>query len=312
MRHASVLLALFCAALAACHPPATTPVAPLPQPSYVPAYRTEGAWIRVQAPDGQWSELREGLDCAALAPGQWQPCNTADGRGLSCHPVAECGGAAPSGPAWTQPGTHPSAQEVAAFTTWIAGRCHAQVFDKRSAPLMRVAAVVLQVLGIQQPDFFLSSSATTIPLPGPNGAIASIYLPYTPGVEVDDWILDVQVGAIAHECEHALQYAREGAPGMAWRYITSPRHLVEYEVEAREVQRAYLTWRGAVGYPPEYLADSLREYGVGPRWVAYARALSVAVAVPVERGALVTASWRLARAWLEAHAPELRGVQVQP
>ncbi len=305
------MLFVLALALAACRP-TPAPTTPAPIPSYSPARHVEGAWIRTLAPDGAPSELREGLDCAALTPGAWQPCDTADGHGLTCHPVAECRGGPASTTRWTQPGTHPAPALVAEFTTWLAGQCHARVFDKRSAVEMRIAAVVLSLVGIQRPEYFLSNSATTLPLPGPGGAIASIYLPYTPGVETDAWPLDVQMGAIVHECEHALQYVREGAPGMAWRYLTIPRALVEYEVEARAAQRCYLTWRGALGYPADFLADSLGEYGVGVRWVAYAREVSVALAVPIERGAPVTASWRLALPWLDAHASELRGVLAAP
>lgn len=306
-----ILLFILALALAACRP-SPAPTTPPTAPSYAPERHVEGAWIRTQAPDGALSELREGLDCAALEPGTWSPCDTADGHGLTCHPVAECRGEAAGAARWTQPGTVPTADEVRTFTAWMAAQCRARVFDKRSAPEMRVAAVVLQVLGVQRPEYFLSNSATTLPLPGPNGAIASIYLPYVPGVGTDVWPLDVQVAAIIHECEHALQYARDGAPGMTWRYVTLPRALVEYEVEARAAQRCYLTWRGALGYPADFLADSLSEYGVGPRWVAYAREVSVALAVPIERGAPITAAWRLALPWLEANAPELRGVLVAP
>ncbi len=67
-----------------------------------------------------------------------------------------------------------------------------------------------------------------------------------------------------------------------------------------------------MGYPADYLADQIAEYGVGARWVAYARALSTALAVPIEGGADVGASWRMARPYLDAHMPELRGVQVAP
>lgn len=297
-------------ALAACRP-GTPTTAPPPLTHALPTAGCEGQWARVHAPDGALSELREGLDCAALQPGAWQCC--AIEHQVGCYRPAECRDGVAHAPRWTQPGTRPTPAEVAAFTPWMATAVHARVFGKRDAPEMRIAGAFLAAAGIQpSAEHFLGESATTIPLPGPDGAIAAIYLPYTPGVESGPWILDVQIGAAIHEPEHALEYAEDGPAVMSWRYITSPRWRVEYECRAYGDQRAYLVWRGAVGYPPDLYADSLTEYGVGPQWVAYARMLLAVMSVAIDRGADTPAAWRRARPWLESQAPELRGVMVQP
>jgi hypothetical protein len=307
MRSLLLILAL---TLAACRPaPAPTTPAPAPAPPYDPAPRCDGQWARVQAPDGALSALREGLDCGRLAPGAWQCC--AIGGQLGCYRPAECRDGVAQPPRWTQPGTRPTSAEVQAFTPWMAAQAHARVFGKRDAPEMQLAAVFLTAAHIQaSTEHFLGDSATTIPLPGPDGAIAAIYLPYPLGVASAAWDLDVQMGAIVHEPEHAIEYAEDGPAVMSWRYIASSRWRVEYECRAYAGQRAYLTWRGAVGYPADMFGDNLSDYGVRPEWVAYARALMSMLSTATDRGADTPAAWRIARPWLEAHAPELRGVQV--
>lgn len=308
MQRLIALVAALALAVGACRP-SPAPTTPAPSPPYDPAPRCDGQWARVRAPDGALSEIREGLDCAALQPGAWQCC--ALGGQVGCYRPAECRDGVAQPPRWTQPGTRPTPAEVAAFTPWMAAQAHARVFGKRDAPEMRIAGAFLAAAHIQSsPDHFLDDSATTIPLPGPAGAIAAIYLPYTPGVESGPWALDVQMGAGIHEPEHAIEYAEDGPAVMSWRYITSPRWRVEYECRAYGDQRAYLVWRGAVGYPADMFGDNLGEYGVPAPYVAYARALMAALSVAIDRGADTPAAWRRARPWLEANAPELRGVLV--
>lgn len=303
------LLFVLALALVACRP-GTPATAPPPLTHALPTAGCEGQWARVRAPDGALSEIREGLDCAALQPGAWQCC--ALGGQVGCYRPAECRVGVAQPPRWTQPGTRPRPETVAALAPWMAAAAHARVFDKTAAPEMHLAATFLQAAGIQSAAHFLEDSATTIPLPGPDGAIAALYYPFTPGIERGAWILDVQMGAAIHEPEHAIEYAEDGPAVMSWRYLTSPRWRVEYECRAYAGQRAYLVWRGAVGYPADLYGDNLAEYGVGPQWVAYARALMSALSAAIDRGADTPAAWRRARPWLEANAPELRGVMVAP
>ncbi len=301
------MLFVLALALAACRPGAAP--APPPLTHALPAAGCEGQWARVRAPDGALSELREGLDCATLQPGAWQCC--AIGGQVGCYRPAECRDGVAQPPRWTQPGTRPRPETVAAFAPWMAHESRARVFDKTSAPEMQLAGVFLAALHIQSSvEHFLAESATTIPLPGPENALAAIYYPFTPGVERGAWILDAQLGAAIHEPEHAIEYSEDGPAVMSWRYLTSPRWRVEYECRAYAGQRSYLTWRGAVGYPPEMFGDNLGDYGVGPPWVAYARALMAMLSVATDRGADTPAAWRLARPALERLAPELRGVLV--
>ncbi len=301
------LLLLALLALGACQPPAPTSA----PPTYHEERRCDGTQARVRAPDGEWSVIREGFACADITPGQWACCDGPDG--LACRPQAVCDGTAPPPAQWTQPPVVPGPQTVADFTQYMAERVHAHLFYKTDQPEMRLAASFLEATHVQSADHFLEDTATTLPFPGPNGAVASIYLPFVAGIERGPWDRDEQVGVLVHEPEHVLEYARDGVMVVAYRYIISPRWLVEYEIEAYLGQRAYLHWRGARDLPLDAWGALLAQYGVGPAWVLYARALMAAGAVAIDQDADAPQAWReFAHPWLDAHAPELRRVPLPP
>jgi hypothetical protein len=169
--------------------------------------------------------------------------------------------------------------------------------------LMVAAARFLDVLNIQDRGHFLRNYVTTIG--------HTIYTPFEVGVETEQWPLWRQVRVCAHECTHVVQVEREGWATFDARYLASSSWRAGYEAEACGADLELEFWRqGAALNIPAFVDErvaGLASYGcsdedIGQAW----QQLTIRAGV-VAQGGVETRAAQVAIAWLEEHAPGLRG-----
>lgn len=162
----------------------------------------------------------------------------------------------------------------------------------------------LTVLGTSPSDY-----ATTIGhelmTPAPLGTVELVALGWSP------WS---QISVVAHECMHIVESDETGLVEHAWSYLTSGSRRQELECRAMLAQLELEIWRRGVvaEWWPRVYADALRAYHVSDADLSVAERYLRAAAATVRAGGIITPSGRVAIAWLDEHAPELRAPDAPP
>ncbi len=192
----------------------------------------------------------------------------------------------------------PTPEHVLAFVDHMRGHFLAQIADKRDAVIMRAASVLLDQLGIVEKTRFLENFATTIG--------RTIYLPFEPGVPSAGWPLWTQMVVLTHECQHIAQLDRLGAWAFFLRYVTKKAERAVLEADAYRCQLELYFWRTGQVLAPKLLAARLQAYAVTATDIRVAEKVLVSSAETIKRGGVMTEAGRVAIAWLDKYAPDLR------
>jgi hypothetical protein len=248
--------------------------------------RCVDASAQVCLANGQWREFERCPDVAKQSGGTWHcaPSPSVDG-GVTCTGSPFCAL------------TEPSPELVQAFWSYMEGIYGSTRIDKSNAPEMQLVADVLDVLGIEDEQTFLTRYTTTIG--------SRIYTPFEPGVPTTGYPLWGQVVIGAHESQHVSQFRTEGIDFMA-RYLTSAADRAEYEAEAYRCAAELDWWRYGQLDDPKALADRLQAYNCTAQDIASADEILRLSEDTIERGGLVSSAAAAAIDWLDRNAAGLK------
>jgi hypothetical protein len=170
----------------------------------------------------------------------------------------------------------------------MAGKYGTVVVSKADAWTMKTVGAMLNLLGIQDRERFMTRYVTTIG--------RRIYTPFEVGVELGGWTLVGQIAVCAHEHTHVIQGRRDGWR-YEWRYLTSTAWRAWYEVEAyRTTLEMQWALTGAIVDPERY-AQGLEAYGCKAVDVEQARRTLTVCAEEVQRGIVRSeATWEALKA----------------
>jgi hypothetical protein len=176
---------------------------------------------------------------------------------------------------------------------------HSTVLAEPDSAEMRVAAKVLEGLGIVDGEKFLAEYATTIG--------HRIYVPFVPGVFTRTWTAWGQLTTGVHEHVHVTQFDDHGALPFTVRYLTSLSGRAMLEVEALRTNLELHYWRfGTLPNLDHMAANALRGYGLRPADIEVAQRVLELSAESISRGAITSRVTKTAIQWLERNAPRLR------
>lgn len=181
----------------------------------------------------------------------------------------------------------------------------ATVEAKQDAQLMRIAAALLNTLNIQDKETFLKSFVTTID--------KTIYIPFDIGIEGSNgqWSYWSQIRLCVHEHQHVLQGTREGWAAFDTRYLISSAFRAGYEAEAYGCDMEMEWWRHGAAFDVEAFAKAeplkLKRYGCKTKDIEQAQHMLLCRAALVKQGLIETGAGQCAIAWLNQHAPDLKG-----
>jgi hypothetical protein len=236
--------------------------------------------------NGQWREFERCPDVAKQSGGTWQcaPSSAGDG-GATCVGSPFCSL------------TEPTPELVQAYWSYLESVYQSKRIDKSSAPEMQLVADVLQLLGIEDKQTFLTRFTTTIG--------SRIYTPFDPGVPTADYPLWGQITIAAHEHQHVYQFRTEGVDFMA-AYLASSADRAGYEADAYRCGAELDWWRDGVLDDPSPLANHLQAYNCTAADIASAAEILRLSEETIERGGLVSNAAATAIDWLDRNAPALR------
>jgi hypothetical protein len=248
--------------------------------------RCLGNSAQVCLANGQWREFENCGDVGRHSGGTWQcsPSSSMDG-GVSCSGGGFCAA------------SEPTPEMVRAFWTYMESVYGSRQIDKRDAPSMQLVADVLQLLGVQDTQTFLTRYTTTVG--------KRIYTPFDVGVATPAYPLWSQITICVHEHRHVAQYEAENVDYLA-HYLASGADRAEYEAEAYRTAAELDWWRFHGLDSPRDLANHLQPYNCTPAQIASAREIIELSEDTIQRGGLVSDTSAAAIEWLEANAPGLR------
>lgn len=177
-----------------------------------------------------------------------------------------------------------------------------EVRQKDNAAVMQIAARLLDVLGIQDREQFLSRFTTTLG--------HTIYIPFTLGIESSRFTLWSQIVICVHEHQHIVQGDRDGWAAFDTRYLTSSSYRAGYEAEAYGANLEMVAWHykragvslteGEIVTHGAQLAAGLKHYGCTTEDIRMAQQMLMTRAQVIALGGVETESAQRAIAWLEA------------
>jgi hypothetical protein len=190
--------------------------------------------------------------------------------------------------------------EVAGLWAHMTDHFGTRVIDKSEAVEMRLAARLLDAVGIVDRKRFLAAFATTIG--------RRIYLPFQigRGNEAQLWH---QIVVCAHEHQHVVQRDRRGLR-FELAYVTDRTERARIQAEAYRCHLELHHWRWGTLPDPRELAESLGSYGCDPADIDLAERMLRVWAVPIRHGAVLGEASQVAIAWLDEHVPHLREIKA--
>lgn len=248
--------------------------------------RCMGDSAQVCLANGQWREFESCSNIGQHSGGSWQcgASSTIDG-GVTCVGGGFCSL------------TEPSPEMVQAFWSFLEAVHGATRVDKNNAPEMQLLADLLQLLGIQDRQSFLTNFTTTIG--------TRIYTPFEVGVPTREYPLWAQMVIAVHEHQHVYQYRAEGIEYMT-RYLASGIERADYEAEAYRTRAELDWWRFGTLDSVDDLADHLLAYNCTPAQIGLAHEILQLTEETIQQGGLVSDTTATAIEWLEANAPALK------
>jgi hypothetical protein len=248
--------------------------------------RCVGDSAQVCLASGQWREFESCSNVGQHSGGTWQcgPSSTVDG-GVTCVGGGFC------------EATDPTPEMVRAFWSFMEQVHGATRIDKTNAPEMQLLGDLLQTLGIENRDIFLTHYTTTIG--------TRIYTPFEPGVPTPDYNLWAQMVIGVHEIQHVFQYRAEGVEYLG-RYVADGFNRADYEAEAYRTRAELDWWRYRTLDSAEDLANHLLAYNCTSDEIGLARQIIQLTEETVQQGGLVSDTTATAIEWLQANAPALR------
>ncbi len=187
---------------------------------------------------------------------------------------------------------------VRALWSFLQRRYRSEVVDKRRAPEMWVAAWFVKRFAKIPADVFMSRYATTIG--------RRIYVPFTIGQPTGGFDLWTQVVLAVHEHQHVEQVKRHGWFRFVLRYLMSSRARAMFEADAYRTALELEHWRSGRIPSPAHYARKLGDYGASADDIRAAEQILISTARSIKRGAIITPAAKIAIAWLNEHAPELK------
>jgi len=174
------------------------------------------------------------------------------------------------------------------------------VVAKNDSAVMAAAAMLLDTLNILDKERFLKDFVTTLG--------KTIYIPFKLGD--DDWSLWDQTKVCVHEHQHVVQGERDGWATFGSRYLSSSSWRAGYEAEAYGCDLELEFWKGGHGFNPYDYAlwrvRALKSYGCTEADISQAAAMLGIRAGVVVQGVVENDASKVAIAWLDQHAPDLR------
>jgi hypothetical protein len=250
------------------------------------ATRCVGDSAQVCLANGQWREFESCSAVGQQSGGSWQ-CGASpsvDG-GVTCVGGGFCDA------------TEPTPEMVKAFWSYLDDVYGAKQIDKKDAPSMELVADVLQTVGIQNEQTFLTKYTTTIG--------TKIYTPFDIGVPTPDYSLWAQMWIGVHEHQHVVQYRNEGIDFMA-KYLVSSADRAAYEAEAYRTGAELDWWRYRLMDSSLGLANHLQSYNCTASDIGSAHEIIQLTEDTIRQGGFVSEATVTAVEWLEANAPKLR------
>jgi len=190
----------------------------------------------------------------------------------------------------------PTPEQVKALWTHMTETYGSEVQNKASAEEMQLIGRVLDVMGILDKDAFLTQFTTTIG--------RTIYTPFTVGVAAPGHDLWAQMVICAHEHEHVVQ-ARDAL--FPVRYLLDQTWRATYEGEAYRTSMNLEHWHRGKVPPVEGYVNAAKSYGLDEKHLTFFRKYLKLSVPTLEQGGIPGPAALVAIAWLEKHAPELKG-----
>ncbi len=192
----------------------------------------------------------------------------------------------------------PNSENVRGLWNYMSRRYGTRIIDKADALEMRLVAWFLKRIGVLDEEAFLESFTTTIG--------KRIYTPYSVGESRRGHSLWSQLVTCVHEHQHVEQLKREGMLRFFSRYLASKAARAAYEAEAYTCNLELHFWRTGKILSPKRLASRLLDYGCRPADVEVTHKTLIAAARTIRAGGIITSASKIAIAWLEEYAPELK------
>lgn len=187
---------------------------------------------------------------------------------------------------------------VRALWDYLERRYNSEVVDKRRAPEMWAAAWFVKRFAKIPVGVFMSRYATTIG--------RRIYVPFTIGQPEPGFPLWTQCLLAVHEHQHIEQVKRHGWFRFVLRYLGSSRARSMFEADAYRTALELEHWRSGTILSPALYASKLRDYGASADDIKAAEQILISTARSIKRGAIITPAAKIAIAWLNEHAPDLK------
>lgn len=134
-----------------------------------------------------------------------------------------------------------------------------------------------------------------------------IFTPFRFGEQMLGWSLWDQMSVLAHECQHVEQWRRRNLLH-GYDYITSAarREGIEAECLSANVELHFWRYGMVESWYPRARAEGLRAYGCSAQDVVVAEKHLRSIGASAKRGLVISRAARVAVAWLEQHAPEIK------
>jgi len=184
----------------------------------------------------------------------------------------------------------PTPEMVRALWAYMTSCYGTRVIQRTDAVEMKVAAHLLNLIGVVDVKTFMTRSATTLG--------KHIYIPFKIGVEGDHWSLWDQITTCVHEHQHIVQYKREGQTFM-WKYLLRSAARAHYEADAYRCDLELQYWRDGNLPDVHALAELLRNYKCNETDIAVTEKQFNLSIKTLEQGAVINEASRRAIRWLE-------------
>jgi len=182
-------------------------------------------------------------------------------------------------------------EKIEQFWNFMLKEFDGEVVDKNTSNFMSTIGWALDTIGVVDQEVFIKRFVTVIP--------PKIYIPFELGVANDVWDLEDQITVCVHECQHLYQANKDGIIPFSVQYLTNKQSLAAYEAQAY-VCNLELSWFLHKRLPDiKRLSEYLYSYNGTSKEVSFMRLYLEACADPIQQGALITQSSKVAIPWLK-------------
>jgi hypothetical protein len=187
-------------------------------------------------------------------------------------------------------GTRITGEQVKAFWKYMSNKYNFQVIDKGDSEMMKLVAWALDMMEIQDADYFMKNYTTTVTF----GEWRAVYVPFEIGKGTQAQLI-AQVETCVHECQHVVQADRD--PMHSIKYLTNDTHRAYYEADAYRTNMEMHWFFTMTLLSPKTLANKLKGYSVGAVDRRICEKHLIIAAKVVERGGVISGTSKVAIAW---------------